>query len=38
MGQAGLLGSPDHLRRLLTDGDLLEELVRVIEFEALARC
>lgn len=35
MGQAGLLGLSDHLRRLLTDGDLLEELVRVIEFEPL---
>lgn len=33
MGQAGLLGLSDHLKRLSAHGDPLEELSRIIDFE-----
>jgi hypothetical protein len=34
MRQAGLFGSSDHLNRLSADGDPLEELNRIVDFEA----
>jgi transposase, IS5 family len=34
MRQAGLFGLSDHLKRLSANGDPLEELVRIIDFEA----
>ena len=34
MRQAGLFGLSDHLKRLSADGDLLEELGRIVDFEA----
>jgi len=33
MKQAGLFGLLDHLKRLSANGDLLEELVRIVDFE-----
>jgi transposase, IS5 family len=33
MRQAGLFGLSDHLKRLSADGDPLEELDRVVDFE-----
>jgi len=34
MRQAALFGSSEHLKRLSAHGDLLEELARIIDFEA----
>lgn len=34
MKQLGLLDLPEHLKRLSEFGDLLEEMARVIDFEA----
>ena len=34
MRQAGLFGLSDHLKRLSADGDPLEELGRVVDFES----
>ncbi len=34
MRQAGLFGLSDHMKRLSADGDLLEVLARVVDFEA----
>jgi hypothetical protein len=34
MGQLGLFDLPDHLKRLSEAGDPLEEMARVIDFEA----
>ena len=33
MKQAGLFGLSDHLKRLSANGDPLEELVRIVDFE-----
>jgi transposase, IS5 family len=33
MRQAGLFGLSDHLKRLSADGDPLEELDRIVDFE-----
>lgn len=35
MRKAGLFGLSDHMKRLSADGDLLEILARVVNFEAL---
>jgi IS5 family transposase len=37
MRQAGLLGLSNHLKRLSADGDPLEQLVRIINFEVFLR-
>ena len=34
MKQAGLFGLSDHLKRLSANGDPLEELGRIVDFEA----
>lgn len=34
MKQAGLFGLSDHLKRLSANGDPLEELDRIVDFEA----
>jgi transposase, IS5 family len=34
MKQSGLFGLSDHLRRLSANGDPLEELGRIVDFEA----
>jgi hypothetical protein len=33
MKQSGLFGLSDHLKRLSANGDRLEELVRIVDFE-----
>jgi transposase, IS5 family len=35
MKQSGLFGLSDHLKRLSANGDPLEELVRIVDFEGL---